>query len=464
MNTLLIDIDSLRPDHIQSYGYDRQTTPRIDELIADSVRFTAAYTANSPCLPARAGTLSGRYGINTGIETHGPRSQTLEFPGVWETNQWAGSWRDSVATAEDWLTLPETVYDHRVRTGAVSSFPRHPAPWFHRQWHEFSCPQEPSGPDESFQTVRGERVTDRAREFVGRNQDSEFFLYVQYWDPHGPYNRTDAERARFDDTVPHPVPSRERLSTHTTWDQWRSAARMGIDDEAALADLVAGYDAEIAYVDHHVGRLLDALRAAGIYDETLIILTADHGEEFGEHGLYREHWSTYDGTQRVPLVIKPPAREPISPGARDQLVTNVDIAPTIADYLGVDRPSAWDGTSLRRVVESAETGGRDWIVLDHGLYTAQRAVRTPDWKLIRTYHPGMWDETLPERQLFDMDDDPWEQTDVIEQYPGVADRLASYREQWVEEHVEGGTDPLQQVATEGPAGYRWARDELSMTG
>ncbi|WP_255475238.1 sulfatase [Halapricum sp. CBA1109] len=148
--------------------------------------------------------------------------------------------------------------------------------------------------------------------------------------------------------------------------------------------MLAAYDAEIRYVDRHLGRLLDTLESQGRYEDALIVLLADHGEEFGEHGLYSEHWSTHEGTQRIPLVVKPPggaARE-----RSDALVTNVDIAPTVADYAGLARPAAWQGRSLEPLVAGDDPEWRERVVLDHGLYTAQRAVRTERWKFVRTYH------------------------------------------------------------------------------
>jgi len=194
---------------------------------------------------------------------------------------------------------------------------------------------------------------------------------------------------------------------------------MDVTNREDLRALLAQYDAEIRYVDEQLGCLFDALRKHGLYDETLIVLTADHGEEFGEHRLYIEHWSTHDGTQRVPLLIKPPASSEFSPGRRDHLMTNVDIAPTIADFAGFQPPANWQGQSLDPLVADGEIDGRDALVLDHGLYTAQRAVRTNRWKYIHTLHPKMWGVVVSEHQLFDMASDPWEQDDLSDQYPDV---------------------------------------------
>lgn len=118
---------------------------------------------------------------------------------------------------------------------------------------------------------------------------------------------------------------------------------MCLESREDLREIVAACDAEVQYMDHHVGRILSTLREFGLYEESLIIVTADHGEEFGEHGVYGEHWSTYDGTQRVPLLMKPPSGSDATPSRRDQLVTNVDMASTIADYAGLEPANEWQG-------------------------------------------------------------------------------------------------------------------------
>jgi len=153
------------------------------------------------------------------------------------------------------------------------------------------------------------------------------------------------------------------------------------------------------------------------------------------------------------MLVKPPGGA--DGGAREDLVTNVDVAPTVADYLDLPRPAGWQGRSVRPLVEGAVgTDWRDHLVLDHGLYTAQRAVRTDRWKLVRTSHDGLWD--LPGRQLFDLDTDPWEQENVAEDYPEVVDRLSTTMAVWADRHRGHREDSLRRVAREGPAGLAWA--------
>jgi arylsulfatase A-like enzyme len=117
-----------------------------------------------------------------------------------------------------------------------------------------------------------------------------------------------------DEATPPPYPTAEQIEAHQEWDAWKSAREKGVEDRSDLAEVIGHYDAEIHYADRQIGRVIDALVAEGAYDDVWIVTTPDHGEEVGEHGLYVEHWSTHDGTQRVPMVIKPPADVDFDPG------------------------------------------------------------------------------------------------------------------------------------------------------
>jgi len=459
MPALYIDIDSLRPDHVGCYGYEQPTTPNIDALAEDAVRFDRAYVASSPCMSSRAAFVSGRYGINNGVVTHGPPGQTLHSPLTRHDYRWAG--HDDVE--EEYWTLPELFFQERIRTAAVSSFPRHPAPWFYHLWHEFHQPQEPEGG--YFQTPRAEDVADIGLDILDRTADEEFFLYLQFWEPHDPYLRSPEEVEPFRDGPLPPYPTAEMLEDHKGWDAFRSPTDPGlgrslthceydhVENLEALGEVLAGYDAEIRYADEHVGRVLDTLRERGLYEETLIVVTADHGEEFGEHGLYREHWGTHEGTQHVPLLVKPPASAGVDSGSRAELVTNVDMAPTLADYAGLEAPAAWQGHSLRPLLEDdGDTDWRDFVVLDHGQYTAQRAVRTDQYKYVRTYNPGMWGGVVPDDALYDLEADPWEQENVAPEHPDLVEDLRSRMAAWAEQHIGPEEDPLHAAAREGPEG------------
>jgi arylsulfatase A-like enzyme len=476
MKAIYIDVDSLRPDFLGAYGYDAMTSPEITALASDGVRFDRAYAANSPCMASRASFLSGRYGVSNGIVTHGTGAQRMRLPRNWhgespshldeapiqvdgtvyEGNvQFDEVDNEVCSSGAKWSTLPELLFNNDIETAAISSFPRHPAPWFYHLWDYFRHPREPDGTDEGYHTVRAETVVNHALEYLdGKEQNDDFFLYVQLWDPHGPYMRTDDEVERFRGEVPEPAyPTGEQIKAHQEWDARMSAPRMGIEDRSDLLEMVANYCAEIQYTDEQLSRLLDHLHSEELYDESLIIFTADHGEEFGERGVYRDHGSTHEATQRVPLVIKPPASRAMSRAQTDELVTNVDMAPTVAEYFDVPIPGAWQGRSLVPLLEADAGEWRDHLIIEHGAHTVQRSIVTDEWKLTKTLHPSVWDEYEDEFQLYDLAADPHEQDNLAPEQPDLVDHLHKEMLAWVEAHREHGEDPLLRASRNGPPYY-----------
>jgi arylsulfatase A-like enzyme len=443
MNVLILDIDSLRPDHLGCYGYGKDTSPRIDGLAGDSTVFTRAYAASSPSLPSRASLMTGRYSVSHGVVSHGTEALQVDSPEYWP------AWRkkDWEGDLSDWWMLPERFFRSDFHAVGISSEPRHPAPWINQAWDEFHQPREPEGPMETQGTVRGEDVADRALDALKR-VENEFFMYVQFWDPHIPCNRSEEEVESFRGELPGYLEEVEFKS-----DGWNGPPSLDIEDRDDLEEIAAGYDAEISYADRQVGRLLDELERQGIYDETLVVLVGDHGEEFGENGVFREHWSVHEGTQRIPVIMKPP----YSTGGerRDELVTNVDLAPTLADYADLELPGRWQGESVRRLVE--EKDAEDWrekIVVDHGLYTVQRAlIREDGKKLVKTLHDGM--KELPREQLFDLENDRYEREELSGEFPELVEEMEEEMEEWVEDRLVTPGDPLQKLAERGPVAYRY---------
>ncbi|HLI69407.1 MAG TPA: sulfatase [Ktedonobacteraceae bacterium] len=431
MYVVYIDIDSLRPDHMSCYGYGRPTTPHIDHLAEQGTRFTHCFTSDSPCMPSRAALVSGTFGITNGVVTHGERGLLLH--GQQET-------------------LPNVLRQHSIPAVAISSFGRHPSPWFYVGWHELI---DPSGRanlhflyGSGFQQVTGEEVITLAIEWLNAHRHlKNFYLYVQLWDPHTLYEAplSFVEAVRNNHYPKHPTP--EEIETHQQNRVWHSAPAMGITGYDEWRKLIDEYDGEIRYADYQVGRLLDAFKALGLYDETFFLLAADHGEEMGEHGFYAEHGNIYNGTQHIPLIVRHPQAKHQGVVSH-KLVYQLDIAATVCDAFGITPPPHWDSHSLLDPQHH-----RPYLVCGHGLYTAQRGIVTRDWKFIRTFEAGLWN--IPAVQLFRMED-PWEQTDLASTFPEQVGHFDTLLRQWENEH-RVYPDPLMLNAAQGPAGLIGAR-------
>ncbi len=216
--------------------------------------------------------------------------------------------------------------------------------------------------------------------------------------------------------------------------------------------LVDGYDGAIRFMDEQIGRILDLLRTKGVYEETLIIISADHGEAMGEFGVYGDHVCAAESVNRIPMILRGPGI-PQEGGARRDLICNVDLPPTLCEQLEIPIPDGWDGRSFAGLLSGMPYDGRDQLVWSHGLYSVQRAVRTARWNFLRTYHPGLYE--FEPRALYDMDADPYQSCNVIQEHPDIARKLEASLESWKGELLDErqGPDPFEAALAEGPWNY-----------
>lgn len=250
----------------------------------------------------------------------------------------------------------------------------------------------------------GRRTTDKAIEWTCKDRDAPFFCWLHYMDVHFPYLPANMNRSL-----------RDRCGY--------VRAMLGILAGSygyALRRMRDLYNQKVALVDSELARLMNALRARGLDENTLIMVTSDHGEMFREHGGYTHGPQPYDELLRVPLIFAGPG---IPPGrVVEQQMGLIDLAPTLLDFAGIARPDGYQGRSARRLIESAEEEGTDCIFSEAshrgGRRSRQKAkdkyrivsCRTPDWKYI-------FDDEGPTRELYDLHRDPTEQHNLVDLCP-----------------------------------------------
>ncbi len=454
MRLLHIDIDTLRPDHLGCYGYHRDTSPNIDAVASRGVRFDRVYASDTPCLPSRSALISGQFGIRNGIVGHGGSAAEL-FPegaarGFWSRlamTSWARQFRNVGMT-----------------TTTISTFAER-----HSAYHWLA------GFSESINVGLGgmetaDVVTTEALGWFDRHAtEDDWFCHVHIWDPHTPY-RTPAEFG--EPFVDEPLPA--WYTDEIRQQHWRlpgphsaqemigfgTASRSGrlprqpleAADMGQVRRMFDGYDTGVRYADEHVGRWLNALADAGVLDDTAIMISSDHGETLGELGTYCDHHFADEHTSHVPMIVHWPGVV----GAEGGRVANglhyqLDVAATLVELAGGTPPPGWDGVSFAQDLHAGVApAGRENLVLSHGAWTAQRAVRTGDWLYLRTYHDGF--HGLDDELLFDVAADPHEQHDLSDERPDVcadaAELLASWRDDALS-RSRTGIDPLDVVLAEG---------------
>jgi arylsulfatase A-like enzyme len=265
--------------------------------------------------------------------------------------------------------------------------------------------------------------TQRCIQFLQDLDGRPFFIWLYYWDPHAPYEppqryRDMFQQARTDvdtgspDEGQLPAVQGSNLLLLSQLNQGK-VKLTGMQQK----ELVMLYDAEIAFVDAGIGQVTAALKRMGLWDDTLVLLSADHGEAFGEHGLYYHSHSLYEEEVRVPFIIKPPrSRAPAQeiPG----LVRNMDMPMTILDYCGIAEPEDVQGRSLRPFIESGEVPRLPSCLETHSAQKKRHlmAYRTADHKIIYQLSPVA-------AELYDLQADPGEQTDLLKSGPAGDDRF-----------------------------------------
>ena len=447
MRIILFDIDCLRPDHLGCYGYDRPTSPTIDSFAGQGMCFDNYFCASSPCLPSRMGFVSGRFGINNGVISNvgagaAFRIRTRSYSGPNPENEMLMRHLRSAG----WDTI------------SFSNFAdRHSAPWFMCGFSEFYTPNLKGGGETASE------VNDPLLRWLKTNaRRDNYLLHVNYWDAHRCY-KMDPSWA--DPLKGHPVarpwPDEETIEQHQSitgpftacgqFENGKSPVPLMPDAVTSRKDfehMITGYDAAIRYVDHHVKIVLDELDRQGALDDAIIIITADHGDAFGEHGIYSDHVCADECIHHIPLIVRWPGLT--TPGSRcDDLVYNVDLPATLSELLAGPVPGEWDGMSFAPQLRSERGAQRDYLVWDHGLYTVQRVVRTKRHLMVRTY--DAYGYPFEPVELYDLVEDRFQARNLSQAEPDTVKWCQGLLDEWAErQRARHGTlvDPIESILTE----------------
>jgi arylsulfatase A-like enzyme len=446
-NIVTIAVDTLRPDHLGCYGYPLATSPAIDALAAESVVFDQAYAAGIPTTPSFTTLLSGLHPYQHRIVTH-PAQVHLD---------------------EDIRLLPQLAKESGYLTVALDNLVVQgmgKGTWFARGYDHYSgFLYKPFG-DQSTQ------LTDRALEFATGQRDKPLLLFIHYWDPHTPYGPLppyDEMHYRPGELVPEPqgMPPVDMAQVRAIYPDYYDAflADMNLRHPDDYAYVLAQYDGEISQVDHQIGRLIDGLKAHQGWDDTLVLLISDHGECFGEGGLYFDHHGLYDAVTRLAMILKLPAEQqsdrsglPAQAGRRqgrvDAMVSHEDVLPTLCELAGIPRP-AYDltGRSMVPLIDGSATEIRSTVVSVESTRQASAALRTSGTKLIVPYAADASGHPLPDLygrprdpapRLFDLRDDPAERCDLAAQRPAGLAQAAAELDRRRSALLAGRTDPVPE--------------------
>jgi arylsulfatase A-like enzyme len=386
-DVLLLLVDALRPDRLGAYGHDRETSPAIDALVADGILFRDAIAQSTFTKSSVASLLTGRYPYQHGVYW-GSRTDDPELPG---------------AVTSDLLPAEERTLAEALR----------PAGYLTAAWVQNSHLRDFMGFAQGFVEYHDqqggiERIHRRFLSWLrGPGGRYPYFAYLHYIDLHDPY----LPEPPYDGLFGRGADVYEGIDL-AEWGAYLEAVREGRETltPAQVAQLKALYDGQIRYVDDSVARLLDALRREGRYDDTLIVLTSDHGDAFNEHGFISHSTTPYEELVRVPLVVKLPGNRHAGAKVADQ-ARLVDVMPTLLDLLGLPAPPEMAGCSLRPLWEGGPeeerpSGCGEAVIeiAEEGAYPVV-AVRAGGFKYIHHQHA--------EDELYDLSSDSGEARNLI---------------------------------------------------
>ena len=419
-NVLLISIDTLRADHLSGYGYVRNTSPHIDALADSSWVFETAYVPVPRTGPSVAALLTGMF------PEHVDR---WSIPDELDTMA-------EILGERGWATMAAVDNANLSgQSGYAQGFDD-----YIETWEELE--------DEVGRTrLITEAAIEHLQRFAGAGEP--FFMWLHYVNPHGPYTPPSGydtrfmNDAHFDESVHLP----------------RTPGYVGgirpsvyVEGEHRLAYYVAQYDGEIAYVDDEIGAVLDALEAHVLAANTLVVLTADHGEGLGEQNVYFKHGPhVLESHVRVPLMVRHPG-DTTRPRRIGRAVGTIDVMPTILDLLGVSIPlfeaprsaAPRAGQSLAAVRDGGELPNhrRDIFFASRNFW----GVRSADWKLILKTRDDGEEGLGASHQLFNVLDDPGELRNLYGRDPVQSVRML--------ERVNARRQ-LQQVAADAEGSDRF---------
>ena len=394
INVLLIVVDTLRKDHLGCYGYERETSPHIDRLAGEAVVYSNAVSQAPWTTPSLGALMTSQYPSTLGI------------------------WRDQSVLPERYVTLAEALTQAGFDTAAIVSHDFCSSDWnFDQGFASFDESQI-----KGHYGVSSPEISERAIEFLDARGPQPFFLWLHYFDVHWRYRIH--EGFEFGAGEDYGGVVREGMPFHELRESLDLLTERDIDE------VKRQYDSEIAFTDHHIGRVLERLRELELYQDTLIIFVSDHGEEFKEHGDLGHAHSLYSEVVGIPLIVRYPGAPPATV---TRPVSAVDVYPTVLEALGLEPhevglETALVGSPLPRT-SASEAHAPPLVFTETTRRGALRAAIQWPFKLI-------FDVTSGQYELYDLALDSSETQNVFEERGSEVSELRESLDRWTEEHLE----------------------------
>ena len=421
-NIVILFPDQLRASEVGCYGHPVVRTPNIDRLAATGVRIEFAFSNFPVCSPARSILLSGRYARSTGVlhnqdNEAGPGRPTNQTPTLAEV--FAANGYDTVLIGK-W---------HLAPTPQTLGFRESLRPRMrHRYFKQTFYKNE--GEPYVYDDYSPYHETETAIEYIRGHKERPFFLYLPYGPPHMPVSEMPEKYRRMYDPAKVIIHDNAWVNGKLAYDEnwfkiymWdfqyyenKDTFTRPLPAGMTLRELIALYDGQITAVDECIGRVLDAIRQTGIEDDTIMLMTSDHGDLLGSHGLFNKN-THHEEAVRIPMIFRYPRR--LKPSVvQTQVVSLVDVMPTLLDLCGIPIPDTVQGISVAPVLLGQRKAVGENLAL----------IETSSADGVRTLKHMFFIDRKKGRaeHLFDVPSDPFELKDLTGE-PGSREVLESLR-------------------------------------
>lgn len=461
-NVILICADQWRGDCLGIAGHPVVQTPHLDQMALEGARFSSAYSATPTCIPARAALYTGmnqhshgRVGYQDGVPWNYPITIASEFTRHGYQTQAVGKMH--VFPERSQMGFQNVIlhdgYLHFARNrdrsyDLVDDY----TPWLRQQLrgdadyfdHGVNCNSTVARPWDKPEYLHPTNyVTTQSVDFLRRRDPRKpFFLYISFHRPHPPY---DPPAWAFDQYLDEAMPELPIGDwTEVFTDQRKPhlhTSNVTTLSRSALRRAQAGYYGHMTHIDHQLNRFFEILLEYRLLDDTYICFVSDHGEMLGDHHMFRKGYP-YEGSSRVPLLLKGPKGSGIEPGVvHDQVMELRDVMPTLLDCAGLPIPESVDGYSFLPIARGERREWRKWLHGEHTIFN-----QSLHW-LTDGHEKYVWFSGSGHEQLFDLDNDPQELRDLAHA-PTSADRVGRWRQvlaQALRDREEGFSDGTRLI-------------------
>lgn len=448
-NIIFIVIDAVRARNVGAYGYDKPTTPNIDKIAQESVLFRNAYSCINYTDSSLTSIFSGIYPLGHGILHHGGGLGDKEVKGFIQSGikllpeilrsegyatialDWMGRWH---RRGYDYYSGTSGSKKSGLIDRVIEMVSAHRCPQFVRRGMFYlrrrACRE----------AYAAKPMTDLAIDLIAKKSTRPFFLFIHYWDVHQglkpprhyshlfrppDYSSTSGSTDKIRDVIRFPHETRSiKLATAL------------LMRNETIGERIREYDTSIRYVDDEIGRLMETLRKSGIANQTLVILTSDHGESLSEHQIYLDHHGLYEVSIHVPLIMRYPEVLPCDKTV-EGFVQHVDLLPTILDLVGIKYPREdFDGESLMPLIREGKEL-RSSVYVEEAYAQRKRAVRTQKYEYIKALSEEEAICRLCNRihggveELYDLESDPEQNHNLVKDRPETAKAMQNLLSEWI---------------------------------